>query len=76
MEDEYVKTRLIHLLKEFHTGQEKSIKGNDLLRELYGDGAAADRTYNNPFNRRMRALMEEINDEGGLICSSASGGYW
>lgn len=52
------------------------MKKRDLLREVFGAHAAADESYNNPFDRTLRGLIEEINAEGGVICSSARHGYW
>ena len=71
-----LKARLIWLMRGRHCGQGKAIKKRDLLVELYGGYAAEDESYNNAYDRTLRATIEEINQEGGLICSSASGGYW
>jgi len=74
MEDE-LKSRLLWLMKNFHSGQARSIKKRELLVELYGAYAAADESYNNAYDRTLRAAIEEINQAGGLVCSSAHGGY-
>lgn len=75
MDDEF-KAKLIHLMKTFHAGQGRAAKKKDLLVELYGGYAAEDESYNNAYDRTLRGTIEEINQEGGLICSSASDGYW
>jgi len=75
MEDE-LKTRLMWLMKTYHVGQGRAIKKKDLLLKLYGVQAAADESYNNLDDRELRAAIPEINLAGGLICSSASSGYW
>ena len=75
MENE-LKSRLAWLMKSRHCGNAKAIKKRDLLVELYGTYAAEDESYNNAYDRTLRSMIEEINQEGGLICSSASGGYW
>jgi len=70
------KAKLIHLMTEFHTGEPKAAKKKKLLVELFGEGAEVDESYNNPLDRELRSLIEEIIQEGGLICSSPSRGYW
>lgn len=71
-----LKSRLIWLMTCRHRGQVNAIKKRDLLVELYGNYAAEDESYNNAYDRKLRGMIEEINQEGGLVCSSASGGYW
>lgn len=70
------KDKLTHLMKEFHTGEAKAAKKKVLLVELFGKEAVEDESNNNPFDRDFRALVEEIIQDGGLICSSPSRGYW
>ncbi len=48
----------------------------DLLAEMFGEETARDRSTTNPHNRKLRAMIEEINNQGGLICSSSYHGYW
>ncbi len=74
--DEATKTRIIHLMKGYHCGKARQIKKRDLLAEVYGQGATRDESYNNLQDRKLRKMIEEINDEGGLICSDSSGYFW
>jgi hypothetical protein len=70
------KARLVHILKNYHVGQGKAIKKRDLLREVFGDEAAKNESYNNLDDRALRDMMNKANDEGALICSSSRLGYW
>ena len=70
------KSRLLHYLQTYHRGQGKAIKMRDLLAAIYGADAAQDRSTNNPDNRKLRKMIEELINEGEPICSSASSGYW
>lgn len=75
-EREYQKTRLIRLMRDNHKGKERAAHKRDLLREFYSVRVAENESYNNLFDREIRGLIEEINQGGGLICSSAADGYW
>ncbi len=69
--------KLFDTMRFYHVGEGKSIKKRDLLKEIYGPDAAADESYNNPNDRRLRQAIEEINhDHEGLICSSPDAGYF
>jgi hypothetical protein len=75
--DEYTKNRLLSLMKTFHVGQEEAIRKGELLVEVFGPEASKDKSYNNPFDRELRAMIEWINrEETGLICSDTKNGYW
>lgn len=74
--DEYERMKLLALLKSQHLGRTRAVKKRDLLRELYGAEAEADRSYNNPFDRKLRKMMEELVQAGYAVCSSAQCGYW
>jgi hypothetical protein len=75
-EREHLKTRLIRLMRDQHTGREMAAHKRDLLREFYSVRVAENESYNNLFDREIRLLIEEINQGGGLICSSSTDGYW
>lgn len=70
------KAELKLILMQSHLGQERAVKKVDLIRKLWGDAAANDQSYNSRFDRSLRAMIEELNHEGGLVCSSPSSGYW
>lgn len=69
------KQRLMSIMLS-HQGEDRAIKTNDLLAIVYGAEAAKDKSYNNPYNRSLRLLKEEINNEGGMICSGGKGYWW
>jgi len=75
-EREYQKTRLIRLMRDNHMGKDRAAHKRELLREFYSVRVAENESYNNLFDREIRGLIEEINQGGGLICSSAADGYW
>lgn len=71
-----VKTRLVFLMQNYHVGQRKAIKKRDLLKEVFGDAADQNESYNNMQDRQIRDAINKANEEGALICSSARHGYW
>lgn len=66
------KHKLVEILREHHNGRDNAIKIADLLTEMFGEETARDRSTANPHNRKLRAMIEEINNQGGLICSSST----
>lgn len=66
----------LFMVMQSHQGIKRAIKKWDLVTAVYGPGAAVDRSSNNKYDRSLRALIEETNSEGGMICSSPSAGYW
>ena len=70
------RARLLHLLKSRHTGQAQSAKKSELLTEMWGADASADKSYNNQYDRSLRAMIEELIQNGQPICSSPNDGYW
>lgn len=70
------KIKVLDALQFRHKGQQYAIKKRDLLEELYGHEAAKDESYNNMYDRKLRATIEALVKDGHPICSSASRGYW
>lgn len=72
------KTRheLVYLMQARHSGKPNAAIGSSIVRELWGDEAAADRTYNSRYLRSLRVMIEEAINEGALICSDSASGYW
>lgn len=64
------------LMQVRHKGQDKAATGNAIISELWGAQAADDKTYNSRYHRSLRIMFEEINQQGGLICSDSVNGYW
>ena len=68
--------KLTNILKQ-HRGVKNAIKKRDLLKEMFGIETAEDESYNNVDDRKLREMIEELNNEhGGLICSSSTAGYY
>lgn len=74
--DTMKKMQLLDLMKRFHRGVNKSAKKSELIEELYGLEAAQDKSYNSRYDRSLRDMIEEINRDGGVICSDSTHGYW
>lgn len=74
--DTFKRLQLIDLMRRFHCGKKKAAKKSDLIEELWGTEAANDKTYNSRYDRSLRMMIEEINNEGGVICSDSTHGYW
>lgn len=70
------RARLTHLLKSRHAGKERAAKKSELLTEMWGAEASADRSYNNQYDRSLRDMIDELNQCGAVICSDSSRGYW
>ena len=70
------RARLLYILTHRRVGQSKAVKKADLLVEMFGPEAAADKSYNNQYDRSLRAMIEELIQGGQPICSSPTDGYW
>ena len=70
------RARLLYILTHRHVGQSKAVKKADLLVEMFGTEAATDKSYNNQYDRSLRAMIEELIQGGQPICSSPTDGYW
>ena len=70
------RARLLHILTHRHIGQAQAVKKADLLVEMFGPEAAVDKSYNNQYDRSLRAMIEELIQGGQPICSSPTDGYW
>ena len=70
------RARLLYILTHRHVGQSKAVKKADLLVEMFGPEAAADKSYNNQYDRSLRAMIEELIQGGQPVCSSPTDGYW
>lgn len=69
--------RLEFMLKTYHVGKNQAIKKDALLKEVWGGYAAADKSYNNLYDRKLRGMIEDlIHNHEALICSSPDAGYW
>lgn len=74
--NEFDKQRLLNLFLTQFYGNIKAGKKRDFLKELYGQGAANNESYNNTHDRAFRLMVDALIDEGYPICSSSGDGYW
>mgnify|MGYP001399000486 CR=1 FL=1 len=70
------RARLESIMRHRHSGQGRAAKKSELLTEMWGPEAAADKSYNNLYDRSLREMFDEINAHGGLVCSDSVRGYW
>jgi DNA-binding winged helix-turn-helix (wHTH) protein len=75
-EASYEKKMVLRQVLLQHQGQGKAVKKRDLIVALWGEEAARDESYNSRYDRSLRGMIEAINQEGGLVCSSPKHGYW
>ncbi len=60
----------------FHKGKERSISRWELVERIFGRDAAADRSNNNPFDRRIRDVIARNRVKYLIVSSSGQSGYW
>jgi hypothetical protein len=70
------KSDLAYLIQSRHFGRENSAHGYQIVKELWGEEAAQDKTYNSRYLRSLRVMIEEAINDGALICSDSTAGYW
>lgn len=74
---EALKPVVAELLKNFHRGHARRAEKWSLVERACNVTIPdAERTSNNMFERRAREAIELLRNEGGLVCSDSSGGYW
>lgn len=70
-----IERQVLYVLS-LHKGRENRISRWELVERIFGREAAANRGNNNPYDRKIREIIEQHRDEY-LICSSSGiGGYW
>lgn len=74
--NEFDKQRLLNLFLTKFYGSHRAGKKRDFLKELYGQGAANNESYNNTHDRAFRLMVDALIDEDYPICSTSSNGYW
>lgn len=67
--------RLRKILRERHCGKENAVKTDALLMELFKEPQAGFH-YGNLYGRALRAMIEDLNNHGDIICSDTAHGYW
>lgn len=77
--DELVKDELerqVRSILSFHKGRENRISRWELVEKIFGREAAADRSNNNPFDRRIRDAISKYRDTDFIVSYSGTDGYW
>lgn len=59
-----------------HIGKGNRVSRWELVERVFGREAAANRGNNNPFDRRIREIIERYRDVDLIISSSSADGYW
>jgi hypothetical protein len=73
--DEEIETEVRNILS-FRKGKENKISRWQLVEQIFGREAAANRGNNNPFDRRIRQAIAKWRDTDLIVSSSGSDGYW
>lgn len=73
--DEEIESDVRHILS-FRKGKENKISRWELVERVFGRQAAADRSGNNPYDRKIREAINKWRDIDLIVSSSGSSGYW
>ena len=73
--DEQIEAEVRHILS-FHKGRENRISRWELVEHVFGREAAAVRSNNNSYDRKIRDVIAKYRETDLIVSSSAIGGYW
>jgi hypothetical protein len=73
--DEQLETQVRAILV-YHKGKDHRISRWELVDRIFGPEAAADRSNNNPYDRRIREAIAKWREHDLIVSSSSVGGYW
>ena len=73
--DEQLETQVRIILAE-HKGRQNRISRWQLVEIIFGREAAANRSGNNPYDRRIRDAIAKWRDIDLIVSSSGVAGYW
>jgi len=73
--DEEIESEVRHILS-FRKGKENKISRWELVEKVFGREAAANRSNNNPYDRKIREVINKWRDTDLIVSSSGSSGYW
>ena len=68
--------REVRSILSFHKGKNNRVSRWELVERIFGRQAAANRSNNNAFDRRIRDVIAKYRDTDLIVSSSALGGYW
>lgn len=66
----------LRFILTFHKGKTNRVSRWELVEKIFGREAAASRTNNNPFDRRIREVIAKYRDIDLIVSSSGTDGYW
>ena len=73
--DEQIESEVRHILS-FRKGKENRISRWELVEKVFGREAAANRSNNNPYDRKIREAIAKWRDIDLIVSSSGLSGYW
>ena len=73
--DEELEKRVRSILS-FRKGKEQAFSRWQLVEQIFGREAAANRGNNNPYDRRIREAIAKWRDTDLIVSSSSSAGYY
>jgi len=73
--DEEIETEVRHILS-FRKGKESLISRWELVERIFGRQAVANRSNNNPYDRKIRDVIAQYRDIDLICSSSGAAGYW
>lgn len=73
--DEQIEAEVRHILS-FRKGKAKAISRWQLVEQIFGPEAAANRGNNNPFDRRIREVIAKYREIDLIVSSSGAAGYY
>ena len=68
--------REVRFILSLRKGKESRISRWQLVEQIFGREAAANRGNNNPYDRKIRSAIEKFRDIDLIVSSSGSEGYW
>lgn len=73
--DEEIEREVRHILS-YRKGKQNLISRWELVERIFGRQAAANRSNNNPFDRKIREVISAYRDIDLICSSSGAAGYW
>ena len=70
-----IERQVLYILS-LHKGRGNRVSRWELVERIFGREAAADRSNNNPYDRKIREIIAKHRDTYLIVSSSGAGGYW
>lgn len=75
MTDDELEAKVRGIL-QFHRGRANKVSRWQLVEQIFGRDAAANRGNNNPFDRQIRNAIAKWRDVDLIVSTSGTDGYW